>query len=117
MPTEQGLDILANCSRHALRNPFFSIEKSGAETSYVLIMDEPKTRHLKMMRRSVALLEPNVALTVPVDQRAGCFAFAHEKRVAVKAWKRWFHLWRGRHVFWNRLAMYPATRSHSRHCR
>ena len=32
----------------------------------------------------ITLLTPDVALSIPVDQRAGCLALAHEKRVATK---------------------------------
>ena len=34
----------------------------------------------------VALLKPGVALAVPVDQRAGCLALTHEKRVTAEMW-------------------------------
>ena len=32
----------------------------------------------------VALLEPDIALAIPVDQRAGCLAPAYEERVPAK---------------------------------
>src|SRR5256885_16849117 len=38
----------------------------------------------------VALLEPDVAFAVPVDQRAGCLALTHEKRVSAKMWDACF---------------------------
>jgi hypothetical protein len=32
----------------------------------------------------ITLLTPDVALPIPIDQRASCLALAHEKRVATK---------------------------------
>src|SRR5947207_6929621 len=49
--------------------------------------------------RSVALLGPNIALPVPVDQRAGCLALLHEECVAAEIWGVCFTTFSSRTVF------------------
>src|SRR6266550_3476565 len=39
----------------------------------------------------VALLKPDIALAIPVNQRASCLALAHEQRIATEMWDTSFN--------------------------
>src|SRR5207247_604438 len=47
----------------------------------------------------IALLQPDIVFPVPVDQRAGCFALTHEKRVSAQMWEALFTAFERHTVF------------------
>src|SRR5205809_6861582 len=50
-------------------------------------MDSTCSPHLPFIRPAlIALLKPNIAFSVPVNQRASCFALTHKKYVSAQVW-------------------------------
>src|SRR5438552_2693770 len=47
----------------------------------------------------IALLQPDIVFPVPVDQRAGCLALTHEKRVSAQMWEAFFTAFERHTVF------------------